>query len=276
MIQTYDIQETLGIDLEGSNLPKTRAREVEKAFQDFFGITVNLVDRMTETPANWFEIESDDVGINPQMSGDALEFVRNGMGFWSVQEVMKDYFGESQGSSNVTGEVVEHDLSVRQVIVLLSESGDLKKAVKIARERRTDDDPSAEFLVAFAIWRYALGWDAEKILTYSGDFRKGNTAQDEGGIDGWWLGTRRQIKAGTEVTSKGRGTLMNRDVPHAGYIWNSKTNELVIADMEDYLQMVDEVAESVGLKYKTHLHDSERLASDDDRLRGRPFRYVWY
>jgi len=276
MIQTYDIQEALGIDLKDSNLPKTRAREAEKAFRDFFNVDVNLIGEMTDIPANWFDIQSENVGINVQMSDDALEFVRNGLGFMSVQEELDDYFGESRGSANITGEVVEHDLSIRQVVALLAESGDIRTAVNIAQERRHEDDPSAVFLVAYAIWRYSLGWDAEKILTYSGDFKKGNTANDEGGIDGWWFGEKRQIKAATEATSKGVPTLKKRDVPHATYVWNCKRNEMWVATLDDHHKMTDELADDLGLKYKTHLTDSDRLANDDDRLRGRPFRYIWY
>lgn len=276
MIQTYDIQEALGIDLKDSNLPKTRAREVEAAFQELLNLDVNLIEKMTETPSNWFDVDSDDVGITVEMSDDANEVVRNGFGYFSLQETLEGYFGESSGSSNVTGLVLKRDLSIRQVIAILADSGQMKKALIIAKQMREEDDPQAPFIVAYALWKYALGWDAEKILAANEDYSKGTIAQDKGGIDGWWYKEMYQIKPGTEVTSKGRGTLMNKDIAHAGYLWNCETNELWIADMEDYNRMTGELADSLGLKAKTHLHDSERLAGDDDRLRGRPFRYVWY
>jgi hypothetical protein len=187
-IKTYDIGRTLGEDLDGTNLARRRAREVESAFQDFFGIDVDLVSRMTAVPAHWFDIESDEVAINVTLSPDAQAFTWSGLWFMSIQEQLADYFGPSSGSSNITTEVVEHDLTVRQVILLLSEGDDLKKATRRAEEVREETDPSAFFLVALALFNYSLGWDAEKILDASGDFNKGNTAQGEGGIDGYWLG----------------------------------------------------------------------------------------
>jgi hypothetical protein len=40
--------------------------------------------------------------------------------------------------------------------------------------------------------------------------------------------------------------------------------------------MVDDLTEVLGADNKTHLHDCDSLASDDERLDGRRFRYIWY
>jgi hypothetical protein len=212
-----------------------------------------------------------DVGITIQMSDWANETVRNGFGFFSLERNLNDFFGESEGSSNVTGQVLEKNLSVDQVIAILSENGDLQKAINEIHNNRADDDPKTLTILAYTFLKYSLGWDAERIMRDSGDLKKGNTAQDKGGIDGWWNSKKRQIKPGTEIPSKGRGKLMAKDVTHSAYLWDCEGN-LVVADLDEYPEMKGKVAEKAGLP-KTLIDRSDDLAKNEMNRR---FRFFWW
>jgi len=269
MKATYKIDDTT-VETTDEPHPKTRAKEVEKAFSDLLDVEVNLVSQMT-IPGHIDVYGKSDVGATFEMSDCANETVRNGFGFFALERNLPDYFGESEGSANVTGQVLEKNLSVRQVIAILAENGDLQKAVNEIHNKRVEDDPDTMTILAYVFLKYSLGWDAERILRDSGDFKKGNTAQDQGGIDGWWRGNKRQIKPGTEVPSKGLGKLMAKDVTHAAYLWDMDGG-LRVADLDEYPAMKGELADEAGLP-KTLIDRSDDLAKND---MNRPFRFFWW
>lgn len=269
MRATYDIADTT-VETTDEPHPKTRAREVEAAFQDLLNTEIDLIGRMTP-PAHKDVYGKSGIGITLDMSDWADETVRNGFGFFSLDPDLPDFFGESSGSSNVTGQVLEKGLSVRQVIAILSDNGQLRKAANEVENNRHEDDPATPVILGYMFLKYSLGWDAERIMADSGDFKKGNTAQDEGGIDGWWFGNERQIKPGTEVPSKGRGKLMAKDVTHAAYLWDMDGG-LRVADLEEYPEMKAELADEAGLP-KTLIDRSDDLAKNE---MDRPFRFFWW
>lgn len=265
----YEIADTT-VETTDEPHPKARAREVETAFSDLLNAEIDLIGRMTP-PSHRDLYGHADVGITLDMSDWADETVRNGFGFFALDRNLPDYFGESEGSANVTGQVLEKDLSVRQVIAILSDNGDLEKAANEVANNRAQDDPPVPVILGYMFLKYSLGWDAERIMSQSGDFKKGNTAQDEGGIDGWWFGEQRQIKPGTEVPSKGRGKLMAKDVPHAAYLWDMDGG-LRVADLEEYPEMKGELARENDLP-KTLIDRSDDLAKNE---MNRPFRFIWW
>jgi hypothetical protein len=269
MRATYQIADT-SVETTDEPHPKTRAREVEKAFSELLDVEVNLVSQMSP-PAHIDLYGQSDVGITLEMSDWANETVRNGFGFFSLDRNLNDYFGESEGSSNVTGQVLEKNLSVDQVIAILGENGDLQKAVNEIHNNRAEDDPDTMTILAYTFLKYSLGWDAERILSESGDFKKGNTAQDKGGIDGWWMSEKRQIKPGTEVPSKGRRKLMAKDVTHAAYLWDMDGG-LRVADLDEYRAMKGELADEAGLP-KTLIDRSDDLSKNEMNRR---FRFFWW
>jgi len=269
MRATYKIADTT-VETTDEPHPKTRAREVEKAFHDLLDAEVNLVSQMSP-PAHLDLYGQDDVGITFEMSDWANETVRNGFGFFALDRNLNDYFGESEGSANVTGQVLERDLTVRQVIAILSENGDLQKAANEVANNRAESDPDTVTILAYTFLQYSLGWHAERIMSQSGEFKKGNTAQDQGGIDGWWKGEQRQIKPGTEIPSKGRGKLMAKDVTHAAYLWDMDGG-LMVADLDEYPEMKGELADKAGLP-KTLIDRSDNLAKNE---MDRPFRFFWW
>ena len=127
MRATYQIADTT-VETTDEPHPKTRAREVEKAFSDLLDAEVNLVTQMS-VPAHIDVYGKSDVGITFEMSDWANETVRNGFGFFALDRNLADFFGESEGSANVTGQVLEKDLTVKEVIAILIDNGDLQKAV---------------------------------------------------------------------------------------------------------------------------------------------------
>lgn len=268
MTYTYEIAATT-VETTDEPHTKTRVREVEEAFQDVLDWDVDLIGRMT--PPAHIDGMLPNAGITLDMSDWADETVRNGFGFFSIKKELDDYFGESRGAANVVGQVLERDLTVKQVIAVLAENGDLQKAVNEIHNNRAASDPRTEVILAYTFVKYSLGWDAERILMESGDFKKGNTAQDQGGIDGWWMGERTQIKPGTEVASKGRGKLKAKDVPHAAYLWDCRGN-LRVATMDGYPEMKDELKAETGVP-KTLQDQSNDLAGNDMNRR---FRYFWW
>lgn len=158
-LSDYFATETTSARIDGP-YSKTQAKEIEKAFFDPFDVDVDLLGRMAAP-------ENDD-GMEPyseitvKMSDWANETVRNGFGFFALDRNLPDYFGESEGSSNVTGQVLEKDLSVRNVIAILAENGDLNKASEEIYINRAEDDPTEVFILAYMFLRYSRRWDAEK------------------------------------------------------------------------------------------------------------------
>lgn len=142
-----------------SNL-KTKAQEIETAFSDLLDIEINLLERM---PAPEY---GDEVRPNSEftveMSDWADKTVRNGFEFFALDRNLPDYFEESEGSDNLTSRVLEKDLSVRQVIGVLAENGDLQKAGNEIHQNRTESDPDTATILAYVFLKYSLRWDAEK------------------------------------------------------------------------------------------------------------------
>jgi len=141
-------------------LPKTRAREIEKAFLDFFDVEIDLIGIMsTQAQMNGF---SGDEGITAELSEKANELVYSGFKHLSVKEELDGYFGKSEGASNVTSMVVKYDLDVRQVMAILVETGGMVRAWREVHELTLESDPTTQTILGLVFTKYSLGWDAEK------------------------------------------------------------------------------------------------------------------
>jgi len=270
MQATYQIADTT-VETTDKPHPKTRAREVEKAFQDLLDVNVNLVEKMTP-PAHIDMYGKQHVGITLDMSTWANKKVRNGFDYFSLDKNLPDYFGESTGSANVTGQVLEKNLTLEQVVTILLENGDIEKAIEKIHNEKKEGDPANKTILAYAFLKYSLGWDAERIMRDSGDFKKGNTAQDQGGIDGWWYGQERQIKPGTEYPSN-KKTMEDSGKAHTCYLWDMRGG-LKVADLDEYQAMKHELADKHNLPYTTI--DQSNSLKKNGLPKKRRFRFFWW
>ena len=134
--------------------PKTRAREVEKAFIDFYSIEIDLIGSMSSQEQ--IDGFSRGRGITTELSDEAKEIVYSGFKHISVQEQIADYFGES---SEV---IVEADLSVSQIMAILIEIGAMERAWKEVHERTLESDPNTQLILGLVFLNYSLGRDTEK------------------------------------------------------------------------------------------------------------------
>jgi hypothetical protein len=136
--------------------PKTRVREVEKAFIDLYSIEIDLIGIMsTQEQIDEF---SRGEGITTEISDEAKEIVYSGFKHISVQEQIADYLEESYPSSNI----VESDLSIRQVMAILVESGAMERAWKEVHERTLESDPNTQLILGLVFLKYSLGGDTEE------------------------------------------------------------------------------------------------------------------
>ena len=145
------------IDTDSNSVnPKARAREVEKAFLDFFGVEIDLIGIMSdqEQTAGFLS----DEGIITELSEEAKEIVYSGFKHVSVQEQIADTLKELDDSSNVA----EDDLSVREVIAILIENGGMERAWNEAHERTLESDPNTQLLLGLVFLKCTLDSDAEK------------------------------------------------------------------------------------------------------------------
>lgn len=268
MSYTYDIADTTVATSDESH-PKTRAREVSKAFQDFFNVDPELVDWLSV--AGHIDGFSGSEGVIPDMSDEANELVYSGFKHFSVKEELAGYFGESRGPSNVTSMVVKYDLDVRQVMAVLVENGGMARAWREVREMTLESDPAEEKILALVFLKYSLGWDAEKILDQSDDFKKASVSEDKGGIDGYYKGERVQVRPVTWVGSYGRQKAMNEDRTFVSYTWDCDGG-MRVARLGDMLEMLQEVADENDL-YKSCLYSSKRMKTSGLT---RAFRYLWF
>ena len=158
-LSDYFATETTSQRIDGP-YSKTQAKEIEKAFSDLLDWDFDLLGRMA-APKN-------DDGMEPyseitvEMSDWADDTVQNGFDFFELDRNLPDYFGESGGSDDLASQVLEKHLSVRQVIAILAENGDLQRAVNKVYKNRAEDDPTTEFILAYMFLRYSRRWDAEK------------------------------------------------------------------------------------------------------------------
>ncbi|MFQ3476403.1 restriction endonuclease [Halonotius sp. F2-221B] len=134
--------------------PKTRAREVEKAFTDFYSIEIDLIGSMS--PQEQIDGFSRGEGITTELSDEAEEIVYSGFKHINVQEQIADYLEESSEF------IVEADLSVRQIMATLIESGAMERAWNEVHEKTLKSDPNTQLILGLVFLNYSLGRDTEK------------------------------------------------------------------------------------------------------------------
>lgn len=154
------LSDYINVDGTDEAYPETRAREVEKAFVDFFDIDLNLVEDMSvDAHRDGFTA---DEGIIPEMSDHSKKIVHNGFDYFNLAEGLDDYLGDSEGSASVATQVIKHGLSVRQVMAVLVENGDMRQAWNKIHQMRAETDPTTQTILGYMFLKHSLEWDAEK------------------------------------------------------------------------------------------------------------------
>lgn len=125
-------------------------------------------------------------GRTPRFMNDdteTSEIVRNGTAFpFSIEREINGYFGESEGSSNVTTFFVKDDMKIPEVIEKLEVTGQIEAGIEKISPFVAENVSPVD-VTAYAIATYAKGWLAEKILASTDRFSKGSVSQDQGGLD---------------------------------------------------------------------------------------------
>ncbi|MFQ3476716.1 restriction endonuclease [Halonotius sp. F2-221B] len=146
--------------IDKTNL-ETRARGIEKAFSDLIGGEIRLVEDMAISE-HIDEYNKDQVVATLDMSDWAKETVRNGFGFFALDRNLPGLFEDSEESTNITEQVLENNLTVRQVIAILGQNGDMQKAVNEIHNNCAKDDPDTLTILGFTFLIYSLKWAAKK------------------------------------------------------------------------------------------------------------------
>jgi hypothetical protein len=254
MTETYDIHELIGVS-ENKHFAEYVAHEVERAMNDL-GHNVDLIGLLT--PESGTVPFKANVKLTPDVSETVLEAFESGFGWLSVNDDLADHFGRSRGSSNVTSIAVDEGLTAYEVIQALQNAtydgdvGQIDKGIHLLElmSRETDENP--EVLMAYQLFQKALGWYSERILDETDEFNKGNTAQDKGGIDGWFKGEAVQLKTVTRYASKGKSHFEAKEMEHIFYQW-TKDGKIVVGKDANAVHReatIDKPEEMTATNYK--------------------------
>lgn len=244
---------------------KTVYGEVSEIMSDL-GYDNNLMQELSEPRLG------EDIGITLDVSKRVSELIRNYRFPFSLERDLEGYFGESEGSSNVTTQKIRKQWNLTEVLSFLKQTGQLEDALEMIEHVRDPDDPDAVTILVYAIATYAKGWLAEQTLNQTDWFSKGSTSQDEGGIDGYVDGEPAQVGSITRINSRSNSKIEGSDRLELFYHWHN--GELVVASYDDWKKMNGHVAKDAGLS-KTLIRKSVGNLSANDEV-GRSFRYLWW
>ena len=169
------------------------------------------------------------------------------------------YVGE--GSEHVTTFVNYLELSVVDVIDNLNETGQLQDAVNYI-STRTDDKTDDNDVLAYAIWTYAKGWVAERLITDTDRYAKLWVTNDQAGQDVRDLveSKEKQVKCVTFAKNK---------PDHIYYQW----------DMNGKIHLSDSYTDAAGAAIegtdmcKTVTYRCHSTYRDEN---GDTYRYIWW
>lgn len=267
------------IDIDWCNADEHPVRSLYGEVSDILsdlGHSVDLIDFLSG-PEHVSKVAGR--GITPELSDEIDNLIRDARFPFSLEKHLSGHFGESTGSSNVTSVKIAENMNIREVLEHFERTGQLTDALEIIEFTRSDEDPDAETILAYALAQYAKGWMAEQIITATDDFKKGSVSQDKGGIDCYFEGDETQIGSVTRVNSK-KVQMLGSDIRHVVYQWDhGKIHVADVNEADDWKKMSDDVADSHGLS-KTLLrrsHDGlavcRKLGTEDNP---RSLRYLWW
>lgn len=272
-METYDIQRTMGETYDEQHFGETVAREVETAMREV-GYSPNLRGMVQAKPGS--EPANAGFALIPELSDPILEGKENGFTWLTVNHEIASHFGEVTGSAEVTHTVVNHDLSARDVILAFEETAtgasQIQKGIHMLELLSQESDPDPVDIMAYNLWEKALGWYAEKILTATGDFKKGSASQDTGGIDMTHYGTPIQLKTVTRYASKGPKHFRTKETDHMFYGWAGQ--KLIVGTTDEANDVAGEMKTAAGASSKTIMKKSENTGELADYHR--PARVIWW
>lgn len=107
-------------------------------------------------------------------------------------------FGEHSGASSMTARVAKRQLSTSEAILEMDEEGLLVPALNAFYERFGDKDAAIYHFQAL-LFQFSRGWDVEKALARTDEFKKVSESQDIGGQDFYHVETGEyvQVKSAT-------------------------------------------------------------------------------
>lgn len=232
------------VDAQFDKHPVTAQIEAVEAAFEATGRTVDL--KAMVTPDAGSEPASAGLLITPDLS-DGLEETLDNIGWLSVNREIAETFGEASASAELTNVVVRNDLTVEEVVEMLStaeysEEDDtdmLTKVIHLVQLVGTENDPEPVQVAAYDVLRKSLGWEAERLLNRTDDFHKALASLDDLGVDlgtnaasPWNCGDAQgfQLKTMQRVTSQ---SLHRKDheIPHLSYAWT--TEGILVADMDE-------------------------------------------
>jgi len=263
MIQTINID-----SIDNEHPAKSLYRLVSTVLDDL-GHKQDLIAQLSGDE----QIFDSDVGLTLELSDNMDDFIRKGMIPFSLQRNLEGYFGESEGSSNVTTLRLEKEMNIRDVLEVFDKTGQLDETINLINELRTEKDPKAETIMAYALGQYAKGWMAEEIvLSELDNISKGSVSNDEGGIDFYLNGDMAQLGSITRVNSK-KKEMEASDIRHLIYQWTSD-GELVVGDMDDVMAENKKIAKDAGKSTVLIRRSAGNLKINEKA--GRRFRYLWW
>lgn len=256
-------------DTEGSEpIPKQILETVETEMARH-GYEVSVVSQTT-VPGH--SSLADNTGRTPGFmtdGSDISDVIRSGIAFpFSIEKELEGYFGDSEGSANVTTFFVREDMKVPEVVEKLHITGQIEDSIKKV-ESYCENGTSATDVVAYAIATYAKGWLAEQILASQDRFSKGSVSQDQGGLDLYdkqaedWV----QVKSVTKADNES----------HLYYQWDCRgglhfgndhkaVNKAAGEESGRVIPYTGEIVPTLTLRTHTSY-------TDDD---GQTYRYIWW
>jgi len=232
------------------------------------GYGVNLIDRLSGDP----DIHEREVGLTLQLSETVCDFIRAGMFPFSLERNLDGFFGESEGSANVTTLRMKRDMNLDEVLSLLETTGQLEESLGLIEQMSSHDDPPSETILAYAIAQYAKGWIAEELIHQHKGMSKGSVSNDEGGIDFYWNGEEIQLGSITRFNSN-RTKIKGSERRHLLYQW-THDGEIVFGDPKDIIEKNKEIAKDAGLSSTLTQRSHGGLKINE--IVGRSFRYLWW
>ncbi|WP_050033972.1 restriction endonuclease [Halorubrum halophilum] len=139
---------------------KAWAKEVDIALSELLDFDIRLVDRITSLES---ETSKADVVLTVTLSTGAKTLVRDGFEKLNLNEPVSEYFDDQQGTG-VDPYILSYDLSVRQVVAILGDSGKLKSALSQIEAHREQSDPSTPFLLGYLLLRKSFDWSLLRLV----------------------------------------------------------------------------------------------------------------
>ena len=252
------------INTDDEPVPKAIARTVGEAMRSH-GYNVDLIDLCSVAQHSEIARDGRDLGRTPLFmtdETDTSDLIRSGVAFpFSVEKALDGYFGQSEGSSNVTTFYVRDRLALPTVVEHFHNTGQIQLAAEKVKPYINSQTDALD-VVAYAIATYAKGWFAERLLAETERFSKGSVAQDKGGLDlydteaGGWI----QLKS---------VTVDSQLTDHVYYQWDCEGR---LHYGTQYIDVAGAAADAAGMPKVA----TRRCHNNNRDENGNTYRYIWW